>query len=88
MKPAPVLNRPVEQSVATAKLHFDELKRRYGPQVRSPAHTAHNLSLMQINYFTDDHQPCGADRQGECGYFGIQSSDQGARGQGRQIYRV
>ncbi|KAJ9103285.1 hypothetical protein QFC21_002708 [Naganishia friedmannii] len=32
MKPAPVLNRPVEQSVATAKLHFDELKRRYGPQ--------------------------------------------------------
>ncbi|KAJ9101480.1 hypothetical protein QFC19_005131 [Naganishia cerealis] len=32
MKPAPVLDRPVEQSIATAKLHFDELKRRYGPQ--------------------------------------------------------
>ncbi|KAI5451680.1 hypothetical protein NCC49_001661 [Naganishia albida] len=32
MKPAPVLIRPVDQSVPTAKLHFDELKRRYGPQ--------------------------------------------------------
>lgn len=33
MKPAPVLIRPVDQSIATTKLHFDELKRRYGPQV-------------------------------------------------------
>lgn len=32
MKPAPVLDRPVDQTLGITRLHFEDLKRRYGPQ--------------------------------------------------------
>lgn len=32
MKPAPVLDRPVDQTLGITRLHFDDLKKRYGPQ--------------------------------------------------------
>ena len=34
MKPAPKLDRPVAQTIPTTRLHFDQLKQTYGPQVR------------------------------------------------------
>jgi hypothetical protein len=32
LKPAPVLDRPVKVSTGITRLHFDDLRRRYGPQ--------------------------------------------------------
>lgn len=35
MKPAPKLDSPVDQTVGTTGLHFEDLTRRYGPVVSS-----------------------------------------------------
>lgn len=36
MKPPPVLDQPVDQTYSVANLHFDDLRKRYGPVVSLP----------------------------------------------------
>lgn len=57
MKPPPVLDQPVEQSVSVANIHFKDLTTRYGPIVSC-------MIPVEVDVESDNHQPVRANGEG------------------------